>query len=183
MRMLRTISETAVAISVASVREKPSSPASARACARAGTRSSSDAIATWTSPSVDIADPGPTVEDLQAFLEIQRGVKRLEIEVELDHSDRHVRPDADDDRLGAAKARGERDGPQGTRDERVDDVQRGDVDDDSAGSKPPYAIEKLVAQLQHALIAQGRLDHRDQVLVLLEDRDAHGAATAARRPD
>src|ERR671915_514697 len=101
--MFLAISEIAVAISVASVRENPSSAASARPRARAVTRSPSEPIATRT-PSSAILFPLSDPEQSERFVEVERGLERLQVEVELHHGDRDVGLDADDDRGGAAKS-------------------------------------------------------------------------------
>src|SRR5919204_838262 len=105
--MFRAISEMAVAISVASVREKPRWSASARPSARAGSMSESAAIGTRI--SVSIAAPRPVVEQGKPFFEVESGAEWLEVHVELHHRDRDVRADADDHRLGAAQLRRQRD--------------------------------------------------------------------------
>src|SRR3954451_15593636 len=111
-RMLRPISEIAVAISVASVREKPSRPASARPSPRATTMSASTAIGTVTSSAIAAVPPRVAVEQGQRLLQVERRLQRLEVEAELLHGHRDVGLDADDDGHGAAQARGSRDGPE-----------------------------------------------------------------------
>src|SRR5215208_7589315 len=128
--MFRATSEIAVATSVASVREKPRRAASARPSARAATMSSSDAIATCASSAILIDSSSRIPQHREAFLEVERGVQRVETQLELDHRDGDVGLDPDENRLGAAQPRGKRDRPQRSRDERVDDVERGDVDHD-----------------------------------------------------
>src|SRR5688572_33406541 len=100
--MLRAISDTAVAISVASVREKPSRRASARASARAGTRSESEAISTTTSSVIDAAWVGKVIEHDDRLVEVEGCMEWGEVEVEVGHRDGDVGLDADDDRLGTA---------------------------------------------------------------------------------
>src|SRR5215218_5808758 len=113
--MLRAISEMAVAISVASVRENPSSAASARPSARAGTTSSSQAMAIVISPFDDMPIPHPLVEERESLLEIEGRLDWVEVELELDHRHRHVGLDADDDGVGAAELCGQRDCAQRAR--------------------------------------------------------------------
>src|SRR5829696_4867111 len=109
MRMLRAASEIAVAIRVASVREKPSSLASARPSARAGTTSSSEAIAIVTSPFCDMAASRSVVEQGECFLEIERGLERRQVELELHHRDGDVGLDPDDHGVRATQLRGQGD--------------------------------------------------------------------------
>src|SRR5919201_2067761 len=105
--MLRPTSEIAVAISVASVREKPRCSASARPSARAGSMSRSPAIGTLTSLLTVV--PRSIAEQCQSLLEVERGVQRLEIELELHQRNRHVGADTHDHCLGPAQPRGEGD--------------------------------------------------------------------------
>ena len=71
-RTLRPTSEIAVAIRVASVREKPSRAASARPSARATTMSASPAIATEISSAIAAASSREAVEQCEGFVEVQR---------------------------------------------------------------------------------------------------------------
>src|ERR1041385_9042183 len=121
--MLRAISEIAVAMSVESVREKPSFAASSRPWARAGTMSESESIGTRTSSPILGGPPRPSVEHREGLVEIERGVERLEVQVELHHRDRNVGLDADDQGLCAAQPCAYGDRPERACDEGVDDVQ------------------------------------------------------------
>ena len=67
-------------------------------------------------------------------------------------------------------------------DERVDHVERGHVDDDPARAEAADALGEVVAELDHlACRSRARLDRRDQVVALPEDRDRH-RALRLRRP-
>src|SRR5919199_6835080 len=88
--MLRAISEIAVAMSVPSVREKPSLVARARASARAGTRSSPDPISTRTSSATLVVPPCPAVQERERLGQVERGVEGVQVKVELDHRDGHL---------------------------------------------------------------------------------------------
>src|SRR5919109_1333929 len=114
--MLRPTSEIAVAISVASVREKPRRSASARPSARAGTISTSDATEMRISSGIVVSAVGPAVEELESLLEIERRMERLEIQLELHHRDGDVRANADDHRLRSSQLRGQCDRLQRARD-------------------------------------------------------------------
>src|SRR5512133_903412 len=124
--MLRATSEIAVAINVGSGRGKPSRSAMARASARAVTRSASVAMATRTSSSIHCVPLSQAIEERDRLVEVARYAQRLQVEAELHHRDRHVRLDADDDRVGAAQARCEDDRAQGPGDEGVDHVESRD---------------------------------------------------------
>src|SRR5919198_1989410 len=183
--MLRATSEIAVATSVASVLEKPSCAATARPSARASTMSSSDAIATRVSAAIAGARSPRAFQDLEPLLEVEGGLERLEVQLELHYRHRNVRLDADDHRSGSTQARRQRDRPQRARDERIDDVQRRDIDDDPAGAELPDLLREVISQLQDFAVGQRRLNGGDQVLALLQDRDGHPAgrySTAAAAP-
>src|SRR6266536_2824082 len=100
--MLRATSEIAVAIRVESVLEKPRCIASARPCARAGTMSASDAMGTRISSAIRGEASDQAVEEHEAFLEVESGVERLEIQLEVHHRYGDLGLDADDHRLCAA---------------------------------------------------------------------------------
>src|SRR4051794_33209057 len=131
--MLRASSEIAAASSVWSVLVRSTCAARARARWRATTTSASDSVAVRCSASTGtVAGLLPGLQQRQALLEVERGRDVLEAHPELDHRERDLGLDPDDDGLGAAQTRHLRDPAQGARDERVHDVQRRDVDDDPA---------------------------------------------------
>src|SRR5215213_7784966 len=101
--MLRAISETAVAMSVASVRENPSFVASERVSARARTRSSSRAIAIRSSSSIATAHVRRS-EECDRLIQVERGLKRCQIQAEVDDCDGDLRLYSGDDRPRAAQA-------------------------------------------------------------------------------
>src|ERR671934_1178557 len=129
--MFRAISEIAVATSVASVRVKPSSRASARPCARAGTMSTSDSSGTRISFAIVVPSARP-VEKRERLVEVEGRMEGFEVEIELRHGDRDVRLDSDDERLCASKPGGDGDGAEGASAEGVDDINPWAVDDDPA---------------------------------------------------
>ena len=74
------------------------------------------------------------VEVRQALLEVQRRGHRAGAHAELHHGEGDVGLDADDDRLGAPQPGHLGDAAQRLEPERVEHVQRGDVDDDAAAT-------------------------------------------------
>src|SRR4051794_36354047 len=134
--MLRATSEIAVASRVWSVELSSSSLASSRARWRAVTTSASDSMAIRLSASTGERLLELGLQQRQPLFEVQGGLDVLELHPELDHGEGHLGLDADDHRLGAAQPRHVRDPAQGARDERVHDVERGDVDDDPARAVP-----------------------------------------------
>src|SRR5215204_52072 len=169
--MFRAISETAVAIRVASVRENPRRRASARASARAGTRSSFASMVTRTSST-----RRRSLESIERLVQVECGAERVEVEPEMNHRDRDLRLDADDDRLGAAKTRGDRDVAQRARRERIDHVESRHVDHDPAEAKAPDALEELGPKREDLAVAQVGLDRREDGVAPADDGDGHGLA-------
>src|SRR4051795_4097543 len=148
--MLRATSEMAVASSVWSVELRSSSCASSRARWRAVTTSASDSIAIRLSASTGERLLELLLEQRQPLLEVQGRLDVLELHPELDHREGHLGLDADDHRLGPAQARHVGDPAQGARDERVHDVERGDVDDDPARAVARDLAQDVLAQLDQA---------------------------------
>ena len=57
------------------------------------------------------------------------------------------------------------------RPERVEHVQRGDVDDHAAGAAGADLVDQVVLEADHLRVVQGSVDRRDQVAALAQDRD------------
>src|SRR5215203_1001744 len=167
--MLRATSEIAVASSVWSVELSSRSAASSRARWRAVTTSASDSIAMRLSTSTVERLLQLGLQQREPLFEVQGGLDVLELHPELDHREGDLGLDADDHRLGPAQAGHVRDPAQGARDERVHDVERGDVDDDAARPVPGDLAHDVLAQLQHVRVRERRLDRCDQDGALLED--------------
>src|ERR1700724_2389771 len=121
--MLRASSEIAVAMSVASLTEKPVCSAITRPCWRAVTTSLSDVIGICVSaakapaPLVDV--PGFLLQIRQAFLQIEGSGNVLERQSELHHRKGDLRLDADNDGRGTAQAAHVRDLQQGAGGKRI----------------------------------------------------------------
>src|SRR2546428_6623538 len=183
MRMLRASSEIAAAMTVWSPLEKPAFAAMLRPCWRAVTTSTSDAIGTSSSSgTIDAplaaldALAGDPVEEGQPFLEIERGRDALERAAELDHREGDLGLDPDDDGLGAAQAGHVRDVAQRANGKGVHYVQCRHVHDDAAGAEAPHPLDQRFPQLREVGIGQRRLDGRDEVLALFENRNFHIAS-------
>src|SRR2546425_6741791 len=154
--MLRATSEMAVAISVCSVLPNPLAAASSRPFWRATTMSVSHSTGTRTSSGMVAAPLAPCAQELEAFLQIQRGGHALEREAELHHGKCHLGLDPHHHRLGAAQPGGVGDAEQRAGGERVEHVERGDVDDHAVGAQPPDPVCQLVAQREEVVIGQPR---------------------------
>src|SRR4051794_11049452 len=146
--MLRATSEMAVASRVWSVELSSSAPASSRARWRAVTTSASDSMAIRLSASTVERLLELVLQQCQPLLEVERGLHVLELHPELDHRERHLGLDADDHGLRAAQARHVRDPAERARDERVHDVERGDVDDDAPRPVAGDLVHDVLAELQ-----------------------------------
>ena len=156
-------------------REARGRSASARASARAGTRSASRADRERCVSSRHRSAPGAWTPSSMASASsrsraVCRGSRsRSNCTMAIATSGRMP----DDDGARAPQARRDRDRPQRPRDEGVDDVERGDVDDEPAGAEAADPLGELVAQRQHLPVGQVGLDRGDQVVALAEDGDRH----------
>src|SRR6266849_5792775 len=182
MRMFRAISEMAAAMTVLSPLEKPAAPARSRPSWRAVTTSTSAAIGIRCSSATHDASLHPLdaqlrlpIQEGEALLEVERGRDALERQPELDHRECDLGLDPDDNRFGAAQAGHVRDVAQRAHGERVHHVERRHVDDHATGPELSHALNQRLAQLREIGVGQRRLDRRDQVVALLEDRNFHGA--------
>src|SRR6266853_1458312 len=183
MRMLRAISEIAAAITVWSPLENPASAARSRPRCRAVTTSVAAAMGIRSSSATVDASRAAldtelrlVVEKQQAFLEIQRGGHALEREAELDHGERHLGLNPDDHGLRPAQPRHVGDVPERTYGERIHHVERRDVDDHAPGPEAPDALDQRLTQLGEIRVRERRLDGRNQVMALLQDRDFHASS-------
>src|SRR4051812_32389500 len=173
--MLRATSEMAVAISVWSVLEKPPAAAISRPFCRAVTTSRSVAIGTRASDGVSAGNgrtlPLGPAQDLETFLEIQGSRDAVQRQAELDHGEGDLRLNSDHHRLGPAQLGDVRDSADRSRGERIEDIERREIDHHPATPKAAHAFGELVPELHQILVRQGRLDRRHQDVALLEDGD------------
>src|ERR671919_380433 len=176
--MFRATSEIAVAISVCSVLENPPAAASSRPFCRAVTISASPVMGTRTSAATPPVSSVAVTQEVEPFLEVQRGRHALQRQAELDHGERHLRLDAHHDRLGAPQLRGIGDATDRARREGIEDVEGRHVDDDAARAEEADPHGDLVTELHEILIRQRGLDGRDQDIALLEDRYRHPLSSA-----
>src|SRR5919106_1435499 len=146
VRMLRATSEIAVAMSVASVLEKPSSRARRLPSARATTMSRSEAMGTRTSSS--IAFPlSPPPEECQPFLQIERGVHPFQGQPQLNQGESHLRLDSDNHRFRPLQLGHQGHGAEGTRYERVHDVEGGNVENHPLRPVASHVLGEVVLEL------------------------------------
>src|SRR6185436_2990082 len=165
--MLRVTSEMAVAISVRSEPLKPAVRAMPRASSRAVTMSSDRWIGMRASFLIEHLALRVLVQVGKPFLQIKGRPHAFQGQTQLDHCEGDIRLDADNDCLRATQLEHVRDGAQGSRGERIDDVQDGDVDDDPPGTVFAHALGEVIAQLYQIGIGKGRLNAGDEILALL----------------
>src|SRR5438876_1170876 len=186
--MFRDNSEIAVAISVASPDENPTRDANVRPCWRAVTMSLSTLIGTTVSsataraPSPIAANGSPrsgsfsgfSVQVREALLQVERRRHPFERQTQLDHRKSDLRLNPDDHGLGPAQAAHVGEVAQRADREGVDHVQGGDIHDDPARSELAHLRHQRLPELFQILIVERRLDRRDQIVALLENRNWHG---------
>src|SRR5262245_29885412 len=121
--ILRATSEIAVAISVRSAPEKPSSIAKARPFWRAITMSDAEVIGTRVSLSMGQFSLVRAVKVGKSLFQIQRCANPLQRQPELHHCKRDIRLDADNHRLRPPQPKHVRDRPQRARGKRINDIE------------------------------------------------------------
>src|SRR5262249_10225174 len=175
MSVLRASSLDAVTILVCSTRRKPSSTANARVNCRARTTSSSDRMPSVSSRTTGNAGYSRSrqraPDEAHPPLGIEGRPHSWEAQAQLDEGDGHGGAHAHHDRLGVQHARHARDVAQGAADERIDDLERGDVDQDSARAIADDRRGQLLLQGHHQAIVHLDLDGDEQELAHLEDAD------------
>ena len=92
---------------------------------------------------------------------------------QLDEGERHLGLDADDDGLGASQPRHVRKIVERFRGERVEDVERGHVDDDSSRPVDADLVDEIGLELHQLLVVERGVDGGDQEVPLAKDRDEH----------
>src|SRR3990172_1286181 len=173
--MFLATSEMAVAISVCSVLDRPLSAASSRPFWRAVTMSVSWSIGTWVSPGIASTPSDHHTGERQALLEIEGGVHAIEGQPELDHGEGDVGLDPNHHRPRAPELRRLGDPADRAAPERVDDVERGHVDDHGAAPETSDALGELVSKLDERAVRQRLLQRGDEDVPLLHDRDRHAS--------
>src|SRR2546422_2209967 len=116
------------------------------------------------------------VEKGQALLQVQGRAHSFQGQAQLNHRKGDIRLDADDDRLRPAQFQHVGNAAQRAGGEGVDDVQNGDVDDDTTGAKLADTFGQVIPQLHQVGIGEHRLNGGDQVVALFEKGNVHGVA-------
>src|SRR6478735_10989782 len=98
---------------------------------------------------------GRLVEDCQSFVKVEGGVHGVQVQAEAHHGVGDVRVDPDDDSAGAAKAGHPGQVAQGVGRVGVDDVERGDVDDDAFDAVSPALVDQVVLESLQLGVVQG----------------------------
>src|SRR5215467_7247277 len=178
--MFLASSEMAVAMSVASPDEKPSSSARDRPFWRAKTMSWSELMVTRisirdTESSLSLHGFELLVQISQTFLQIEGCGDTFQSQTELDHCECDFGLNSDDDSFRAAQADHVGNFPQRARGEGVHDVHGGDIHDDTARTEPHDLLHKSAAQLVEVGIGEGGLKRRDEDGPLFKNRNFHVA--------
>jgi hypothetical protein len=110
----------------------------------------------------------------QALLEVQRGEHRAGVHPELHHGEGDVGLDADDHRHRPPQPGHLRDVAQRPGPERVQDVERGHVDDHAAGPVGPDPVDQVLLEAHQLRVVQRGVHRGDQVRTLPQDREQPG---------
>src|SRR5688572_32701438 len=100
-----------------------------------------------TCSSLIVRGLGPPVEKREAFFEVERRWNAFERKPELDHGQGHFWLDADDHRFRAPQFRGVGDAAKRASGERVEHVERGDIDDHTASAVATDQVGEVVTKL------------------------------------
>src|SRR5262249_54499034 len=112
---------------------------------------------------------------LHASLHVQSGTNARERESELDQSDSHGWPHSNDDSLRIQYSGHRGDVPEHPADERVHNFERGDVDEDSAGTGGDDPVRQILLEGRSHAIMHVDLDGNEKEYTHLEDGNAlHG---------
>src|SRR5215467_16377238 len=155
--MLRASSEMAVAMSVASPDEKPSSRARDRPFWRAKTMSWSELMATRisirdTESSLSLHGLKFLVQIGQTFLQIEGCSNAFQSQTELHHRKSDFRLDSNNDGFGAAQFDHVGNFAQRARGKRVHDVHGGYINDDAARTESHNLLDESTSQLVEVCI-------------------------------
>src|SRR5919204_2845746 len=109
---------------------------------------------------------------LHALVDVQARANARQGQAQFDQRDGDGGPHADHDGLGVEDLRHRRDVAEHATDERVDDLERGDVDEHALRPIANDAIGEIVLQRHGQTVVHVDLDADQEELVHLEDRNA-----------
>src|SRR3954470_21340350 len=112
------------------------------------------------------------IEQRQAFLEVERRVHRVQVDAELHHGEGDLRLDSHDDGLCAAQVCHLAEVAQRPGAEGVQNVQGGDVDDDTACAFSSDLLDQVALETLKVPVIQRRVDGGDEVGALRQDGNA-----------
>src|SRR5262245_14287613 len=119
-------------------------------------------------------------EQIHAAFDVERSAHAAELEAELDERDGDGGAHPHDDRLGIEDARHGSQVVQHSADERVDELERRDVDEDSLGARLDDLLREVLLELHRHAIVQIDLDRDEQEPAHAQDRNfLHGQPPAA----
>src|SRR5207245_9271367 len=109
----------------------------------------------------------------KTLLEIECGRNPFQCEAKLYHCECNFGLDADDDGFRPPQSDHVCERAQSLRRKGIHDVERSDVDNNAAGTVLSYAVSQFIAELEEILVGESRLNGRDEVLTLFENRNSH----------
>src|SRR2546425_1555883 len=173
--ILRATSDIAVAITVGRLPFSPISLAISRPASRAFTTSASELMSTLTSSAslTRLNSSRLEIQLCKTLFEIQCGRNPFQCEAKLYHRECNFGLDADDHGLRPPQSDHVGESAQSLRSKGVHDVERCDVDNNAAGAEFPHAVRQFIPKLKEILIGESRLNGRDEVTALFEDRNSH----------
>ncbi|HYU78765.1 MAG TPA: hypothetical protein VEK56_07255, partial [Vicinamibacterales bacterium] len=116
------------------------------------------------------------VQPGETLLEVERSGNVSECQPQANHGKSNLRLNPDDNRCGATKPGHLTELGQRPHGERIQDIQRRDVDDDASGPENADLFDERAPQDRELVVAQRILHCRDQVIALLENGHSHGAS-------
>src|SRR5215218_2225915 len=145
----------------------PSRRAVSRAVCRAKTMPSSPVMGIWTSVSTVAALPCGAIltrdqarEQHLAFGRVQGSPDAAQLDAQLHQRERDGGTHPDDDRLGSHQARAGGDFADEPAEERIEHLDRGEIDQDAAGASFREHLREAGFQIERVPVVQILLDRR-----------------------
>src|SRR5438874_8018202 len=182
--VFRASSLAAVTILVCSTRLKPISTARMRTTWRTTTMSFEERTGSVSSSGIAMtvaAARERRAKELHSLVHVQARSNARQGQAQLHERDRDGGPHADHDRLGVEHAGHRRDVADHAADERIHDLERGDVDQHALRAIANDAVGEVVLERHGQAVVHVHLDADEQELVHLEDRNALHAASLRLR--
>jgi hypothetical protein len=115
-------------------------------------------MSTLVSGSTSVPGAGGPTQEFEPLLEIETGFNAFQAHTKLNHGKRHFRLDSDDDYRRTAESYRVCDTSDRSGGKRIEDIERGHIDDNATSAKSPDPIGEIVTKLFQIAIGQRRLD-------------------------